>query len=214
MRYSFILLVIGVTVLSSCSTSKELSNDSSDEDTPILPVDEQVAEEYIRSELDEFERVLYDNRSYMSVHFSQIDQEIPDQFLKEAVREERETDQFAGFRVQILSTREVADADSTTDEFRAWSSEQLPVYEIETYIVYRQPYYRVRVGNFKIRENAIEFSRLLKNRYPDAWVVHDRIDPENITEKEDSPEEDVNGTNTTETNFDSDTRNKPTRDRL
>jgi len=54
--------------------------------------------------------------------------------------------------------------------------------------VFRQPYYRVRVGNFKIRENAIEFSRILKNRYPDAWVVHDRIDPENISKKEDAAE--------------------------
>jgi hypothetical protein len=207
MRYTFILLLTGLIIFSSCSSTKELSDDPNEEDSPILPVDEQVAEEYIRSELDEFERILYDNRTYMSVHFSQIDQEIPEQFLKEAVREERETDQYAGFRIQILSTRDVAVADSTTDEFRAWTSEELPNYQIETYIVFRQPYYRVRAGNFKVRENAIEFSRLLKNRYPDAWVVHDRIDPERITEKEDSSEEILNSTDNSETSSDADIRN-------
>lgn len=207
MRYTFILLLTGLTFLSSCSSTRELSDDPNEEDSPILPVDEQVAEEYIRSELDEFEKILYDNRTYMSVHFSQIDQEIPEQFLKEAVREERETDQYAGFRVQILSTRDVAEADSTTDEFRTWASEELPNYQVETYIVFRQPYYRVRAGNFKIRENAIEFSRILKNRYTDAWVVHDRIDPERITEKEESSEDILNSTGTTENSSDSDIRN-------
>jgi len=189
MKYIILFFAAFLIVLTSCSSTKELSEDSSGTDEPLFPVDERVAEEFIRSELDEFERVLYDNRSYMSVHFSQVEQEIPDQFLKEVVREEREVDEYAGYRVQILSTRDVSQADSTTDEFRTWTSTDLPQYQIETYIVFRQPYYRVRVGNFRIRENAIDFSRLLKNRYPDAWVVHDRIDPDNITEKNDVSDE-------------------------
>jgi hypothetical protein len=201
MKY-FLLFIFALSItVSSCSSTKELSGESSENDEPLFPVDENIAEEFVRSELDDFERTLYDNRSYMSVHFSQIEQEIPDQFLEEIVREEREIDEFAGFRVQILSTREVAEADSTTDQFRTWTSQELPEYQIETYVVFRQPYYRVRVGNFKIRENAIEFSRMLKNRYPDAWVVHDRIDPENITKEinddQESPElgGDNNGSN-------------------
>lgn len=195
MRYLLILLTVPFLFLLSCSTTKELSENSDDSEEPLLDVNERVAEEFVRSELDEFERVLYDNRSYMTAHFSQIEQEIPDQFLKEVVQEEKEVDEYAGFRVQVLSTREVAVADSTIDEFRVWSSEELPEYQIETYVVFRQPYYRVRAGNFKDREKAIEFSRLLKNRYPDAWVVHDRIDPENITEKAEASD-DEEGENT------------------
>jgi len=189
MRYLLLLLTVPVLFLYSCSSTKELSDESPGPDEPLLDVNENVAEEFVLSELDDFERVLYDNRSYMTAHFSQIEQEIPGQFLKEAVQEEREVDEYAGFRVQVLSTREVAVADSTIDEFRAWSSEELPDYQIETYVVFRQPYYRVRAGNFKNRDNAIEFSRMLKNRYPDAWVVHDRIDPDNITEKKEVLEE-------------------------
>lgn len=189
MKYTFILFLNFFVMLSACSSTRELSEDGSEKDAPLLPVDEQIAEEYLRNELDEFERVLYDSRSYMSDHFSQIEQKIPEQFLKEVVREEKETNEFAGFRVQILSTRNVAEADSTTDELRTWASEELPDYNPETYTVFRQPYYRVRVGNFKIRDNAIEFSRLLKYRYPDAWVVHDRIDPQNLTIKKVENEE-------------------------
>lgn len=189
MRYLLLILFIPLLFVYSCSSTKEMSDDSSEPDEPLLNVDEEVAEEFMRSELDEFERVLFDNRSYMSNHFSQVNQEIPEQFLKEVVREKREVDEYAGFRVQLVSTREVAVADSTTDEFRVWASNALPDYQIETYIIFRQPYYRVRAGNFINRDNAIEFSRMIKNRYPDAWVVHDRIDPENLTEKtEDSGE--------------------------
>lgn len=189
MRYLLLILFIPLLFVYSCSSTKEMSDDPSEPDEPLLNVDEEVAEEFMRSELDEFERVLFDNRSYMSNHFSQVNQEIPEQFLKEVVREKREVDEYAGFRVQLVSTREVAVADSTTDEFRVWASNALPDYQIETYIIFRQPYYRVRAGNFINRDNAIEFSRMIKNRYPDAWVVHDRIDPENLTEKtEDSGE--------------------------
>jgi len=192
MRYLLLLIIVPILFFSSCSSTKTLSEGSTESDEPLLDINEEVAEEFVRSNLDEFDRVLYDNRSYMTAHFSQIEQEIPDQFLKVVVREEREVDEYAGFRVQVLSTREVAFADSTIDEFREWTSEELPDYQIETYVVFRQPYYRVRAGNFKNRDKAIEFSRLLKNRYPDAWVVHDRIDPENITDKKEVSDENEN----------------------
>lgn len=195
MRYFLLLLTIPWLFVISCSSSKEMAEEPSEPDEALLRVDESEEEEFLPGEMDDYERVLYDSRSYMTAHFTQIEQEIPEQFLKEVVVEKREIDEFAGFRVQILSTREVAEADSTTDEFRAWSSESLPDYQIETYVVFRQPYYRVRAGNFKNRENAIELSRLLKNRYPDAWVVHDRIDPENITEKKETPDDDDESTN-------------------
>ncbi len=208
MRYLLLLITASSFLFSSCSSSKELGDDGPSpepEDEPLLSVDERVAEEFVPGELDDFERVLYDNRSYMTAHFSQIEQKIPQQFLKEVVQEEREVDEYAGFRVQILSTREVAVADSTIDDFRAWSSDVLPDYQIETYVVFRQPFYRVRAGNFKNRERAIEFSRLLKNRYPDAWVVHDRIEPENITEKEDtSDDENIDQENDSESEEKSD----------
>lgn len=99
-------------------------------------------------------------------------------FLREVVREESEAERYAGFRVQIISTRNVAEADSLQDDFRAWANERFDGYDPEVYVFFRQPYYRVRTGDFRDRNQAIEFSRLLKIRYPEAWVVHDRIEPD------------------------------------
>jgi hypothetical protein len=61
-----------------------------------------------------------------------------------------------------------------------WAAENISGYDVEAYIYFRQPYYRVRAGDFRNRDRAIEFSRLLKDRYPEAWVVHDRIEPDHV----------------------------------
>ena len=100
-------------------------------------------------------------------------QEIPGTTVEEA-------DPFAGFRVQIYSTRQVLEADSVKDEFRVLSDSLFTGYQPEAYIRYRSPYYRVRVGDFSSREKAITLSGLLKSWYPDAWVVYEQIEPSRV----------------------------------
>ena len=146
-----------------------------------VPAAEETEEEFTQAELEAFtptEQLLYEHRTHLSDRFSSIETEIPDSFLRETVIEEPEIDETAGFRVQIISTRDVALADSVRDEFRVWAAERIEGYQPEAYIFFRQPYYRVRVGDFNNRRRAINFSNMLKNRYPDAWIVHDRINPE------------------------------------
>jgi hypothetical protein len=70
------------------------------------------------------------------------------------------------------------EADSTKDNFRAWADENIKGYSPEAYVTFRQPYYKVRVGDFRDQQKANNFSRMLKEEYPAAWVVHDRIEPE------------------------------------
>jgi len=175
-----VLYFISITFLIAigCRTPEPVADD--EPEPSIFEIDEVVAEEYLREEMDEMELFLFENRVHLADRYAVLEHDIPETYLREAVQEEREVDEHAGFRVQILSTRSVAEADSTRDEFRVWASEWLGGYNPETYIFFRQPYYRVRTGDFRDRDMAIEFSRLLKNRYPGAWVVHDRIEPENI----------------------------------
>ena len=99
-------------------------------------------------------------------------------FLKDYVITDRVVDQYAGFRVQLLSTRSVVEADSTKDNFRAWADEYIEGYSPEAYVTFHQPYYKVRVGDFRDQQKANNFSRMVKDEYPGAWVVHDRIEPE------------------------------------
>lgn len=87
----------------------------------------------------------------------------------------------AGFRVQIISTSDVRLVEELQREFLKWMDEFVPDYDPETYIQFRQPFYRLHVGNFFSRADAITLNTIIKRKYPDAWVVHDVIDPDAIT---------------------------------
>ncbi|MDZ7719313.1 MAG: SPOR domain-containing protein [Balneolaceae bacterium] len=182
------LLTIFITlfIITGCSTTEKTTTDSTEPSSeespsePIFNVDPEVVEAYLVEEMDEFDRLLFENRSQLSDQFASVDQEIPDVFMKDIVQEERVVDQYAGFRVQLLSTRSVAEADSTKDNFRAWADEHIKGYSPEAYVTFRQPYYKVRVGDFRDQQKANNFSRQVKDKYPSAWVVHDRIEPDLI----------------------------------
>jgi len=91
-----------------------------------------------------------------------------------------EEDPTSGFRVQLYSTRDVILADSLLAEFRVWSDSLFAEYEPEAYLEFRQPYYKIHIGDFKDRNLAIQVARYLKRWYGDAWVVYDQINPEMV----------------------------------
>src|SRR5690625_6016319 len=89
--------------------------------------DRELTEGSIREGLDEFERVLFDSRSSLSDQFSSITNDVPEAFRQDASLQLVGED-IAGYRVQILSTRDVAAADSTLDDFRLWAASNLDEY--------------------------------------------------------------------------------------
>lgn len=174
--YLFLLLFIGI----SCGPSEAVIEEE-EEPRPLYETEEERAEEDLAdAELDEFEQLLFSKRSQLTDRFAVIELEIPEAYLAEIVTEEQDSDPYAGFRVQLISTRNVAEADSIRDDFRAWASSRVVGYEPEAYVYFRQPTYRVRVGDFQDRNRAIEFSRIVRTRYSEAWVVHDRIEPDRV----------------------------------
>ncbi|MDR9365910.1 MAG: SPOR domain-containing protein [Balneolaceae bacterium] len=176
-------LIILLLVLTGCKTTEKTTTDANEspsketENEPIFDVDPEVVEAYLAEEMDEFDRLLFENRSQLSDRFASVEHDMPDLFLKDVVQEEKVVDQYAGFRVQLLSTRSVAEADSTKDNFRVWADQHIQGYSPEAYVTFRQPYYKVRVGDFRDQQKANNFSRMVKDEYPAAWVVHDRIEP-------------------------------------
>lgn len=163
-------------IITSCSTTGSVTDASEG----VLSNRDEEFEEINIEELSDEEYLLFESRSYLSDRFSTLEHDMPETYLKEMIQEDSETDESEGFRIQILSTRDVALADSVRDEFRLWSSELTDEERVEAYIFFRQPFYRVRIGDFSNRSKAIEFSQLVKAQYPEAWVVHDRIEPKNI----------------------------------
>ncbi len=86
-----------------------------------------------------------------------------------------------GYRIQLLSTVNISEADSIRMRYYDWAIDQnftivsrMP----EAYVVFRQPSYRVRVGDFRSRSRAIDFLNKIRPHFPGAWVVMDTIDPE------------------------------------
>jgi len=48
---------------------------------------------------------------------------------------------------------------------------------VEAYITFREPYYRVRVGDFRTKLEADGFRKKLLRHYPHAFTVNDQINP-------------------------------------
>ena len=86
-----------------------------------------------------------------------------------------------GFRIQILNTRDVRQAESVRAEFDTWMSGTGETPPLHSYVLFRQPFYRVHVGDFRDRSRAQETVNRLKDRYPDAWLVIDQIVPERVS---------------------------------
>ncbi|WP_234572236.1 SPOR domain-containing protein [Rhodohalobacter sp. 614A] len=177
------LFIILLIVSAGCSTTEKTTKENGDEgststDQPIFNLDPDLVEDYLMDEMTESERELFETRSALADQFVTVEQDMPEIFLKDVEQDNDLVDQYAGFRVQLLSTRSVADADSTKDNFRLWADENIEGYSPEVYVIFRQPYYKVRTGDFRNQRRANQFSRLLKNDFPNAWVVHDRIEPQ------------------------------------
>ena len=75
-----------------------------------------------------------------------------------------------GFRVQVFSSQDIDEANSTMAEMQG-----LFLYEW-FYLVYDPPTYKIRAGNFQTRFEADRFVTQLASRgYPDAWVVPEKV---------------------------------------
>lgn len=70
-----------------------------------------------------------------------------------------------GYRIQLFAGRDKQTA-------KRLSSLALSRLTIPVYLTYEAPQYKVRVGNFTVREEAAEWcERLRREGFPDAWIV-------------------------------------------
>ncbi|NOY05775.1 MAG: SPOR domain-containing protein [Chlorobi bacterium] len=76
----------------------------------------------------------------------------------------------AGYRVQVFITTNMDQAREKEQEFTQ-SLRTYPVYK-----VYDPPYYKIRVGDFQSREEALALKDSLKSAgVEEAWVVRDNV---------------------------------------
>ncbi len=91
------------------------------------------------------------------------------QINEETTRANRRT--MPGFRIQVANTndRQVA-IDAKTKVYQLYP-------ELKAYIQYQSPYFRLKVGNFKTRQEAEEYLSSLSSDFPNnLFIVRDVIE--------------------------------------
>lgn len=76
-----------------------------------------------------------------------------------------------GYRVQIYSGSNRAAAFKAQDKFNT----EFP--EMRTYIVYREPNFKVRAGDFRTRIEAERMKEQLKAVFPVMFIISEKINP-------------------------------------
>ncbi len=77
-----------------------------------------------------------------------------------------------GYRIQIFFD---SGANSKSRAQSIYSSFQSRYPETAAYLTYKSPNYKVRVGDFRTRLDALRFLNNIIADYPNAWIVEDII---------------------------------------
>uniref|UniRef100_A0A7V2AYY9 SPOR domain-containing protein n=1 Tax=Rhodothermus marinus TaxID=29549 RepID=A0A7V2AYY9_RHOMR len=91
-----------------------------------------------------------------------------------------------GYRVQIALTENKAEADRLYEEVLTWWRQMVAEGRLADiagtaadpppiYIVYKAPYYRIRLGNFRNRAEAQRLLRLAAQRFEGAFITADQV---------------------------------------
>ena len=89
-----------------------------------------------------------------------------------------------GYRIQIYKET----GNNALDSARSVKNRFETEYQgVKAYISFRQPYYRVRIGDFRTRLEAVKFLGIIRKKYPYAWEIKDKIRFDQNTEEKNEP---------------------------
>jgi hypothetical protein len=95
-----------------------------------------------------------------------------DSIVKMHIAYNKTQDGMMGYRVQIFFDA----GNNSLDRAEAAALEYQTLYPADTaYISFTEPYYKVRVGDFRTRIEAEGFMHKILGDYPNAFVIKDRI---------------------------------------
>lgn len=112
---------------------------------------------------------------------AQFEHDVPDR-LMEGRADAGVRSEVQGFRIQVHSSLDKNAAVDVEEQVQEWlraESNSAPTSltsgEPPIYVVYIQPYYRVRIGNFTSRQAAERAREHLALRFPGAFIVPDTV---------------------------------------
>ncbi len=92
--------------------------------------------------------------------------------LNAAAESDMNNDGITGYRIQIFFDSGNNSKQQATDVMEDFT---IKYPEIGAYITFREPWYRVRVGDFRTKIEAIGFLQKIKGKYRDAFIIRDKI---------------------------------------
>jgi hypothetical protein len=99
----------------------------------------------------------------------EIDEAIEEQLrMKNA---QIDTTKIQGFRIQIAFSSNMSSAEGSKSKF----ANKFPEISDRAYMLYQQPYWKVRIGDFKREIDAQKLLNEIRVYFPDAFVVRDYI---------------------------------------
>lgn len=158
------------------ATSTPASGTERKQEEAVRPKPETVAQELKRSDLVSVEDVsLAEYRNSLKEVQAVYQNGIPEEYQQ--ILEYVEVDRGdRGFRIQIASVTKKNDADEAIRKFNEWIFAREDIrYKAHAYVEFKSPYFKVHVGDFQTRNEALEYNKKVKRAFVDAWVVNDKI---------------------------------------
>ncbi len=100
-----------------------------------------------------------------------------DELIERHITENAAIKNFDGFRIQLLASRTKDEVLNLRAKFRAKHP------DTKTYLLYQQPYFKLRIGNFKERLSAQKFLDQIHAEFSGAFIVTEEIPFEEMDSK-------------------------------
>jgi hypothetical protein len=171
--YRAVLLGISLFALAACSGS---SSSTTPDDLPRDPSNDAIN----WSEYEDFDASAYADEVPEQVE--DLVHDVPESLMGGRA-EQGMVQRVQGFRVQIFNSIDRDKAVQEEEAAQAWwrslAGSERPARlwsdTLPTYTDYRQPYYRIRVGDFTTRADAERALNFVKRRFPDAFIAPDVV---------------------------------------
>ena len=84
---------------------------------------------------------------------------------------------YPGWRVQIFLSS-ARDARAKAEQIKKIFETQHPEYGV--YLAYKAPFFKVRVGDFRTKNEAVKFKNKIQKQFSECWIIEDQIYPQGL----------------------------------
>lgn len=92
-----------------------------------------------------------------------------EQLLQKKLDLDKQKPSTQGFRVQLYYGSNRSEALELKSKFASLHP------DTETYLIYQQPYFRLRAGDYRTRMEAYKLFRIVEKEFPSVFIVNDEI---------------------------------------